>query len=231
VPNIHVDELALQVWFYFPQADKRYDKLFSTKWTFVRNENKWGLEDIYLNHGLHQYGDIMNDLRQMSRLSFEAMAMNWEEGIDPAPVLDRMYQALSAGDVEVLKACTIDGTLFSAASMNVAMPGLATGNTSGGKYNRKISQDGWEHNIKNIKNFSSSMGVAPEFLRSYFGAYRITSMPAKCTKVLMRMEYSGERIPELEGRIGKFQLSWAAVRMYQRWLAESMYIESIEGYQ
>jgi hypothetical protein len=231
VPTIHVDKLALQAWFYFPQADKRHDKLFSTKWTFVKIEDKWGLEDIYFNHGLSQYGDIMNDLRQMSRLSFQAMAMDWEKGIDPTPVLDRMYQALAEGNIEALKACTIDGTMFRAGSQNVAMPRIATGNTAGGKYNRKISQDSWEHNINNIKNFSSNMGVTPEFLRPYFGAYRIASMPSKCTKVLMRMEYSGKGIPELTGKIGRFRLSWAAARMYQRWLAESMYIESIEGYQ
>jgi hypothetical protein len=231
VPDIHVDKLTLQVWFYFPEGDKRYDKLFSTKWTFERNENSWAIEDIYFNHGLHQYGDIMNDLRQMSRFSFQAMAMDWEEGIDPAPVLDRTYQALSEGNIEVLKACTIDGTMFRAQSRNVDMPRIATGNTSGGKYNRKISMDFWEHNIENIKNFSAHLGVAPEFLRPYFGAYRIASMPPKCTKLMLKMEFDGSRIEDLTKSIGKFRISWAAARMYQKWLAESMYIESIEGYQ
>ncbi len=231
VTTIHVSKLTLQTWFYFHEADKRHDKLFSTKWSFERSENEWVIDDIYFNHGLSQYGDIMNDLRQMSRLSFQAMAMDWEEGIDPAPVLDRTYQALSEGNIETLKACTVDGTMFRAHSQNVDMPRIDTGNTAGGKYNRKISKDFWDNNIENIKNFSASLGVAPEFLRPYFGAYRVTSMPPKCTKLMMRMEYDGSRIEGLAKNVGKFKVSWTAARMYQRWLAESMYIESIEAYQ
>lgn len=231
VSTIHIDKLTLQAWFYFHEADKRHDKLFSTKWTFERNEDKWAINDIFFDHGLSQYGDIMNDLRQMSRLSFQAMAMDWEEGIDPTPVLDRAYQALSEGNIETLKACTIDGTMFRAQSRNVDMPRIDTGNTAGGKYNRKISMDFWENNIENIKNFSASLGVAPEFLRPYFAAYRVTSMPPKCTKLMMRMEYDGSGIEGLAKDVGKFKVSWTAARMYQRWLAESMYIESIEAYQ
>ncbi len=114
VPGIHVSSLSVTAWFHFFVNDKRGGKISSTTWQFKRSGDGsvWALENLTFNHGFSSYGDIMVDLHQMSRLSFLAMAMDWEESIDPTPLLEKTFRALTLKDLEILNGCTLDGTLF-----------------------------------------------------------------------------------------------------------------------
>ncbi len=69
------------------------------------------------------------------------------------------------------------------------------------------------------------MEIEPENLLPYFGVYRIVSIPPMCTKLRLKMGYDDHDLSE---KVNRFTISWTTTRLHQKWLAESMYMDSIE---
>ena len=225
--TIHVNRLILDVWFDVSNNNK----IYKTSWEFRREQSnsQWKIGNIRIDNVSGSiYGDLLTDLNKMVQSSFLALDMNWEESINPAPLLTNTFNALANEDIEALKTYTVDGTLFSAFSRGIEMPTIENGDTVSGRYNRDQSLSFLKEQIQNIKQSSKDLQVSPDQLIPYFTAYRITSMPDYCTKLRFYIDFDGKQISK---DVKRFAVSWSAARLHERWLIESMVIKSMAIYE
>jgi hypothetical protein len=85
-----------------------------------------------------------------------------------------------------------------------------------------------QQQIDNLRKGLAQLRVTAKDLEPYFTAYRILSMPAECTKLKLAMTFDGRALSK---NVSSLTLSWAAARINEKWLAESMGIQSIQGYR
>ncbi len=225
--NVHVERLIPQAFFFFYDPYEGKNVAYQTKWTFTRGgaDSGWKLDDLKIERpGLSSgYGQMMKELGNIRHGGFLALEMDWVTDIDPGELLLRTLHALADADMETLKACTIDGTLFYALEKNIEMPTILNDESVSGKYNREQSIKCLKDQIENIKRFANDMEIDPKNLTPYFNAYRILSLPAECKRLKLLIEFDGSSLTE---SVESFVISWAGARLKGRWLTESMYVES-----
>ncbi|NIM65386.1 MAG: hypothetical protein GTO51_05275 [Candidatus Latescibacteria bacterium] len=229
-PSVRITSLSVEAFISFFDEDAAGKTRTPITWKFRRGEgrSKWMLADLNIDLAEVEYGSLLRDLQRMSRIHFLALQMDWEESINPRPLLLKVYRALAAEDMETLKATTLDGTLFSAFEKKVEMPTLAYEDDVSGRHNRDISTEYLKDLIKNVRIFSNELGISPEELIPYFGSYGVTSLPSGTSKLRVRMNFDGE---SLSDKVRRFALAWIACRINGRWLIDSVYIESYELYE
>lgn len=225
--TVHVNRLTLYVWFDLSDSNT----IYKTSWEFIReqSDSQWKIGNIRIDSvSQGVYGTLLTDLNEMFQSNFLALDMNWEESIDPAPLLTETFNALANEDIEALKTYTVDGTLFSAFSKGIEMPTIENGDTVSGRYNREQSLSFLKEQIQNIKQSSKDLGVSPDQLLPYFTAYSITSIPDYCSKLRFYIDFDGKHISK---DVKSFSVSWSAARLHERWLIESMAIKSMAIYE
>ncbi|UCH84917.1 MAG: hypothetical protein JSW50_04305 [Candidatus Latescibacterota bacterium] len=223
--ELHVEKLAMCVWFEIDKGYKTHNEIQSVTWTFERGDSGWGLNKLRFDPAHTSYGDIIRDLNRMDHYSYEALAMDWEERVDPSPVLMRTLTALGNEDLDALKVCTVDGTMFVAFSKGIEFPNLASGNTVSGRSNRDGCAEFLNRQIKAMREASGELKVNAVDLERYVTAYRVLSMPRNCTKLKMAMSFAQPTVPD---HVTAIKVSWAASYVMQKWLAEYVGVDRIE---
>jgi hypothetical protein len=228
--HLHVKRLILELWFDLNHVYEGRDNVYHTTWVFRRGTSnpQWKIENIKVQRASLAYGALLIDLNQMYPPDFSALRMEWEGSVDPTLLLIDTLKALADEDMEALKAYTLDGTLFHAYDNGVEMPTVASDNTVSGKHNREQSLTYLQQQIDNLRKGLAQLRVTAKDLEPYFTAYRILSMPAECTKLKLAMTFDGRALSK---NVSSLTLSWAAARINEKWLAESMGIQSIQGYR
>ena len=227
--NIHVKRLVLDLWFDLSQTYEGRNNVYHTTWALRRggSDPRWRLENLKIRRSSLAYGALLIDLNQLLQSDFSALGMEWEESMDPTLLLINTLEALANEDIEALKAYTLDGTLFYAYDNGVEMPTVANDNTVRGKHNREQSLTYLQRQISNLKQSFVHLKASIKDLEPYFTAYRIVSMPAECTKLRLAITFDGRGLSK---KVKSLTLSWAAARVNEKWLAESMGIQSIQSY-
>jgi hypothetical protein len=228
--HLHVKRLILDMWFDLNHAYEGRDNVYHATWVFRRgaSDPQWKIENMKIQRASLAYGALLIDLNQLFQPDFSALGMEWEESIDPTLLLIDTLNALADEDIEALKAYTLDGTLFYAYDNGVEMPTVANDNTVSGKHNREQSLTYLQQQISNLKQGLAQLKANIKDLEPYFTAYRILSMPAECTKLKLAMTFDGRGLSK---NVSSLTLSWAAARINEKWLAESMGIQSIQSYR
>lgn len=230
INHLHVKRLILDMWFDLSHAYEGRDNVYHTSWVFRRgaSDPQWKIENMKIQRTGFAYGALLIDLNQLSQADLSALNMEWEESIDPTPLLIHTLEALADEDIEALKAYTLDGTLFQAYDNGIEMPSVANDNTVSGKHNREQSLTYLQQQTSNLKKALAQLKANPKDVEPYFTAYRILSMPADCTKLKLSMTFDGRGLSK---KVNSLTLSWAAARVNEKWLAESMGIQSIQGHR
>jgi hypothetical protein len=174
------------------------------------------------------YGALLIDLNQLFEPELSSLGMEWEESVDPTPLLIDTLKALADEDIEALKTYTLDGTLFYAYDNGVEMPTVANDSSFSGKHNREQSLTYLQQQISNLRQGLGQLQANIKDLEPYFTAYRILSMPPECTKLKLAVTFDGKGLSK---SVNSLTLSWAAARINEKWLAESMGIQAIQGYR
>jgi len=228
--HLHVKRLILDMWFDLNRVYEGRDNIYHTTWVFRRgaSDPQWKIENMKVQRASLAYGALLIDLNQLYQPDFSALRMEWEESVDPTLLLIDTLKALVDEDIEALKAYTLDGTLFHAYNNGVEMPTVANDNTVSGKHNREQSLTYLQQQIDNLRKALAQLKANIKDLEPYFTAYRILSMPAECTKLKLAMTFDGKGLSK---NVSSLTLSWAAARVNEKWLTESMGIQSIQGYR
>ena len=226
--NIHVKRLVLDAWFDLNHTYEGRNNIYHTTWILRRggSDPRWKLENLKVIRSSLAYGSLLIDLNQLFQSDFSALGMAWEESIDPTFLLIDTLEALANEDMEALKALTLDGTLFHAYENGVTMPTVVNDNTTNGQHNREQSLTYLQRQVSNLKQGLGHLRVTIKDLEPYFTAYRIASMPADCTKLKLIITFDGRGLSK---EVKSLTLSWAAARVNEKWLAESMGIQSIQS--
>jgi hypothetical protein len=227
--HLHVKRLILDMWFDLNHAYGGRDNVYHTTWAFRRggSDPRWKIENMKIQRSSLAYGSLLIDLNQLLQSDFLALGMAWEESIDPSLLLIKTLEALADEDMDALKAYTLDGTLFYARDNGIEMPAVANDDTFGGQHNREQSLTYLQQQIRNLRQSLGHLKANIKDLEPYFTAYRILSMPAECTKLKLVMTFDGR---DLSRNMKSLTLTWAAARVNEKWLAESMGIQSIQSY-
>jgi hypothetical protein len=227
---IRVKRLVLDMWFDLNHTYEGRNNVYHTTWTLRRggSDPRWKLENLKIQRSSLAYGALLTDLNQLFQSDFSALGMEWEESIDPTLLLIKTLEALAKEDMEALKAYTLDGTLFYAYDNGIEMPTVANDNTVRGKHNREQSLTYLQRQVSNLKQGLGHLKTNIKDLEPYFTAYRILSMPAECTKLRLAITFDGRGLSK---EVKSLTLSWGAARVNEKWLAESMGIQSIQSYQ
>jgi hypothetical protein len=223
--GIHVRRVDLHAWFDLTRDTGEAEDIYRTKWSLVREDSLWRLNYVEIEKNPSGYGAWMRGLRQMGYREFLAMDMDWEEGYDETPLLDRGCVALASRDPEKLKPLFVDGALFRALEANVEIPGTANGAKGPGEENRSIAHRNLEDQVKRMGEATEILGVEPPALAPYFAAYRVTAMPADCTKLSLIAQFDGAEVPA--ETVTRFSLKWTGVYLKSRWLLETMHADRI----
>jgi hypothetical protein len=228
--HLHVKRLILDMWFDLNRVYEGRGNVYRTTWIFRRgaSDPQWKIENMKVQRASLAYGALLIDLNQLYQPDFSALRMEWEESVDPTLLLIDTLKALADEDIEALKVYTLDGTLFHAYDNGIEMPTVANDNTVSGKHNREQSLTYLQQQIDNLRKALAQLKANIKDLEPYFTAYRILSMPAECTKLKLAMTFDGKGLSK---NVSSLTLSWAAARVNQKWLAESMGIQSIQGYR
>jgi hypothetical protein len=228
--HLHVKRLILDMWFDLNHVYEGRNNVYHTTWVFRRgaSDPQWKIENMKVQRASLAYGALLIDLNQLYQPDFSALGMEWEESADPTLLLIDTLKALADEDIEALKAYTLDGTLFHAYDNGVEMPTVANDNTVSGKHNREQSLTYLQQQIDNLRKALAQLKANIKDLQPYFTAYRILSMPAECTKLKLAMTFDGRGLSK---NVSSLTISWSAARVNEKWLAESMGIQSIQGYR
>ena len=192
--HLHVKRLILDIWFDLNHAYGGRDNVYHTTWVFRRGalDPEWKIENMKIQRTSLAYGALLIDLNQLFDPELSSLGMEWEESVDPTPLLIDTLKALADEDMEALKAYTLDGTLFLAYDNGVEMPTVANDNTVSGKHNREQSLTYLQQQISNLRKGLGQLQTNIKDLEPYFTAYRILSMPSECTKLKLAMTFDGK---------------------------------------
>jgi len=228
----HVQDVVLTAWFDFSSIYSTQDQVFQTTWYFQRGEEnpQWFLGDLKIEHSSVHYDPLIGDLFILPEAHFDALAMDWEEAINPEPLLTRAFQAMLAEDFEALKSCSVAGSIFYAWDRRIDLPTVATDPSGYGQDNRRQTMRFFRQEMMGLRNVARELKVDPADLLPFFNAYSISAMPERCTKLELVVNFEGAGLPEA---VASLAVGWGATHLKDRWLVETLWVEdaSIWEYQ
>jgi hypothetical protein len=225
--NVHVNKLILHTWHELPTEYENITAVYHTKWTFAHADDGWKISALRVSSSAGNYGDLLRDFNRMDHFNFNALEMDWEEHVDPSPVVARALLAIGAGDLDRLKSCTLDGALFRAYEKRIELPTIANGPHGSGRHNRENSAKFLDAQIRDFDRASGMLAMGVEELVPLVNAYRITSMPRNCKKVRLLIDFNKEGS---DTDVTGFTVSWTAAYIMQKWLAEVVCVETIRSW-
>jgi hypothetical protein len=224
-PGLHVARLMVHAWFDLSRETGKRGDVYETTWSFVRADSVWKLWNIRIDPASISYHALLRDMQRMSYQEYLTLAMDWEEFVDPVPLMQRWLEAAASEDFPALESRMVAGVYPRAFEMNIELPTLASDDDWAGKSNRRSAENVMEKDINTLRSSASKLGSELDELTLYFGAYSVTSMPKDCTKLKMYINYDGGRLPKQS--ITDFSVEWSCSYINSRWLIESMQVKSI----
>ena len=224
-PEIHVSRLVLTEWFDLSRETGRRSDVYQTTWKFARADTAWRLDNMRIDRANTTYHELLRDMQQMSYPEYLTLGMDWEEFVDPLPLMRRWLEAASEMDFDALESRMVAGVYPRAFDMNIDLPTLASDDDWAGESNRESSEKMMEETTAALQKSAEKLRLKPMDLAPFFGAYRVTSMPDNCTKLRFDIKYGGEEVPAK--KVEDFSVEWSAAYINSRWLIEDMLVKSI----
>jgi hypothetical protein len=225
-PGLKIGRLVLHEWFDLSRETGKRGDVYETTWEFARSDTAWTLWHFRIDRATISYHALLRDMQRLGYREFLTLGMDWEEYVDPIPLMQRWLEAASAEDYNALGSRMVAGVYPRAYDMNIDLPTLASDDDWAGKSNRESSQDHIEESVAILKSSSGKLGAEPDELSPYFGAYRVTSMPENCTKLKMYINFEGGKLPGK--KVAEFSVEWSAAYINSRWLIDEMQVRSIK---
>jgi hypothetical protein len=224
-PGLHINRLMIHVWFDLSRdTGSRWD-VYETTWTFARADTAWTLRGLRIDKASTSYHALLRDMQRMSYNEYLALGMDWEEYVDPVPLMQRWLEAAATEDFPALESRMVAGVLPRAFDMNIELPTLASDDDWAGKQNRRSAENVVEQDIRTLSKSAEQLGLELDGLAPYFGVFSVTSMPRECTKLKFYVNYDGDPLPA--AAITDFSVEWSGSYINSRWLIESMLVKSI----
>ena len=224
--GIHVSHLVLKEWFDLSRETGNRGDVYQTTWTFARGDSAWTLWKMRIDRANTSYHALLRDMQQMGYREYLTLGMDWEEFVDPLPLMRRWLEAAAEEDYDALESRMVAGVYPRAFDMNIDLPTLASDDDWAGDSNRDSAEKMMEEPIATLKKAAESLGLKPDELAPYFGAYGVTSMPENCTKLQFYISYDGDEVPA--EKVTDFSVEWSATYINSRWLIEDMLVKSIK---
>ena len=216
--------ITLSAWYDYPISYEGQHLVFETVWAFEleKDSTEWQLTYFTIHHPAYEYEDLAADLTVLQPTTFWSMDMDWEASPDPSPLLARTYQALVDEDIERLKQCCIHGVYYTANQRGIRLATIAIDGDDGA-YNRWQTDNYYTQQILELKRMAKNLNTTPAELTPLFTTYEILDMPLHCTQLKLEFGYSGRG---LNFGTHKITVSWTGIWLHERWLSESMWVES-----
>ncbi|MFH1844775.1 MAG: hypothetical protein ABIF77_16415 [bacterium] len=226
----HITELILHTWFDFTSPGNAFLNGYHTVWQFGRDpdSDSWCLVQVQIEWG-HEVGNaVAMDLRRLAETNLAALGLDWELSVGPDPLLAKALDALAAGDLDKIKACSLDGALFFATERGVRLPSVDITESGRGRTNRWYAEESWRSQINNTRWYARELKTEPEEILPYFNAYRIVAMPDHCMQVALTITFQNLGLPR---HIAGLALTWSAGYVENRWLLDEMYVDAVTSYE
>ncbi|MGD8413012.1 MAG: hypothetical protein PVF33_02200 [Candidatus Latescibacterota bacterium] len=226
--GLHVSRVELMAWFDLSRETERRGDVYRTAWSFARADSAWTMDKMRINRAHSTYHELLRDLQQLSYREYLTLQMDWEELVDPLPLMKSWLEAAQREDYKAIESRMVAGVYPRAFEMNIDLPTLAAGERrGGGRENRESAKAKMESSMADLREAAGKLGLDPVELEPFFGAYAVTSMPENCTKLTMVLEFEGDAVPEKKVR--GFTVEWSAAYINHRWLIEDMQVKTIEA--
>jgi hypothetical protein len=225
-PGIHVSRLVLTEWFDLSRETDNGGDVYQTTWTFARGDTAWTLWNMRIDRANTSYHALLRDMQQMAYREYLTLGMDWEEFVDPLPLMRRWLEAAAEEDFDALQTRMVAGVYPRAFDMNIDLPTLASDDDWAGESNRESAEKMMEESSTALKKSAEKLGLETEELAPYFGAYTVTAMPENCTMLQFYIEYDGEEVPAK--KVTGFSVEWSASYINSRWLIEDLLVKSIK---
>jgi len=224
-PGIHVSRLVVTEWFDLSRETDNRGDVYQTMWTFARGDTAWTLWKMRIDRANTSYHALLRDMQQMGYREYLTLGMDWEEFVDPLPLMRRWLEAAAVEDYDALESRMVAGVYPRAFDMNIDLPTLASDDDWAGESNRESAEKMIEESTTVLKEQAEKLGLKPAELAPFFGAYKVTSMPENCTKLQFYILYGGNEVPAK--KVKDFSIEWSAAYINSRWLIEDMLVKSI----
>jgi len=225
-PGIHVSRLELLACFDLSRETGKRGDVYQTTWTFARGDSAWTIKKMRIDRAHTSYHELLRDMQQLSYQEYLTLGMDWEELVDPVPLMRRWLEAAQNEDYDAIQSRMVAGVYPRAFEKNIDLPTLALDDDVAGRSNRESARTMMEGSVAALKKSAEKLGMDSGELSPYFGAYGVTSMPDNCTKLKMYMAFDGDGVPAK--KVTGFSVEWSAAYINHRWLIEDMAIKSIE---
>jgi len=225
--DVHVRALVVEVWYDFSRDHTiSVTPLHKTTWKFERDGSEWRLENVALSASWFEYEGMVRRLLHTPHVDMVSLDMDWEESVDPSPVLAQFLRAASRKDVAGLQRCATNGVVLQAELRDVDLPNVHNGSRFVGQMSAAYAKNALHKQIGRLQKASRRLDTSPSGLIPYFTAYRVVSMPAECTQLQMWIEFDGGGVP---APVSSFAVDWCAAFVAHKWLAISLEVTNIRS--
>jgi hypothetical protein len=225
-PGIHVSRFELLACFDLSRETGKRGDVYQTTWTFARGDSAWTIKKMRIDRAHTSYHELLRDMQQLSYQEYLTLEMDWEEMVDPVPLMRRWLEAAQSEDYAAIQSRMVAGVYPRAFEMNIDLPTLALDDDVAGRSNRESAKTMMENCMKDLRKNAEKLKVDTVELSPYFGAYGVTSMPDNCTKLKMHIAFDDVSVPAKN--VTGFSVEWSAAYINHRWLVEDMRIASFE---
>jgi hypothetical protein len=223
--DVHLRALTMEAWYDFTRDHTvNGPSVAHTTWQFYRSDDGWKLDHLRIDTSMSDYSEIIPILMKMSYGELMSLNMDWEESVDPTPVLAGALRAIGRKDVEMLKRCAVGGVIVQAFDEDVELPDLYHGHRTSVRLKRKNAEKALYGQIDRLWRYCRKLESSPTGLIPYFTAYHVVSMPSGCTQLRFNVEFDGGGVP---APVESFFVEWRAAFVAHKWLAGSLQVKNI----
>jgi len=225
-PGIHVSSLEVKACFDLSRETGKRGDVYQTTWTFARADSAWTIKKMRLDRAHTSYHELLRDMQQLSYQEYLTLAMDWEELVNPVPLMQRWLEAAQGEDYDAVQSRMVAGVYPRAFEMNIDLPTLALDDDVAGRSNRESAKTMMTNTMTDLRKNAEKMKIDTVELAPYFGAYGVTSMPDNCTKLKLHIGFDDVSVPAK--KVTGFSVEWSAAYINHRWLIDDMRIASFE---
>jgi hypothetical protein len=217
VTDVHVTDLTIEAWYDF-SADHtvKITPIHHTIWRFEREGEGWKLAALHVKATTSGYEGTVQRLYNTPYPTLAALNMDWEESVDPSPLLAQALRAVAREDVIELQRCATNGAVLQASVNDVELPDVHNGSRYVGGMSTTYAEDAIRKQIRGIRRTSDALETSPTGLIPFFTAYRVVSMPADCTQLRVNIAFDGDGVP---APVNGFMVDWCGAYIANKWLA------------
>jgi hypothetical protein len=216
-------------------------KLFSTTWTFKRNEEtaEWILAGTSVKDIKQQdlrYNPEEAVIAALGRMSYSKFMFlepetGWGTSPNPLPLLAKTFQALVNGDLQTLSSVTVSGALLRGDDKGMNIGQVIADLVPNREFDRQGTTDYLNEQVRHTAEIMNYCEAKVDDVMPYVKAYTVGSMPEHCNRVNLSVEFTSP--DKHKGMtVGKrammgFTVEWSAVRLKDIWLVENMIVNCL----